>query len=101
MARAKKQTLIVVEDVILERERVAFPSDLTTAQAIRAGILLGGVEFVAREDLRVASRDQLDELGVAAKRISPRGVLPAGLRIAARPGLKSFASARWGRGSDL
>jgi hypothetical protein len=88
MASAKKQTLIVV-DVTLQRVRVAVPRGLTVAQAIRAGILLGGIEFVAREDLRVAARDQLDELGVEGRLISPRGALPERLRIAAPGPLKS------------
>ncbi len=81
MARTKQKLLI--KNVLLERVQVSFPGSLRVSDALRAGILLGGSEFVARDDLRELAQEQLRELGIDAKLISPRGVLPERMRIAA------------------
>jgi hypothetical protein len=72
MARTEKQSM-VVEDVKLERVRVTFPTGLTVPQALRAGMLIGGAEFVASPQLRLLAEDRLGELGVEAKCIYKRG----------------------------
>jgi hypothetical protein len=54
MARTKQK----LKDVLLERGQVSFPFSLRVADASRTGILLGGSELVAREDLRELAQGQ-------------------------------------------
>jgi hypothetical protein len=74
-----KKRALVVEDVRLERVRIAFPCGLTVQQALEAGMLISGVEVVANPDLRVLAKDRLDQYGVEWTRASRRRELRPGL----------------------
>jgi hypothetical protein len=81
----KKSLVLVIKDARLERVRVTFPSGLTVAAALEAGMLIGGSEFVDSEQLRVVAEDRLAERGIEFIRSSHRGgSLAPGLRTASR-----------------
>jgi hypothetical protein len=55
---------LLVKDVMLERVKITLHKSITVQQALEAGCLIGGAEFVASPDLRVLAQDKIDEFGI-------------------------------------
>jgi hypothetical protein len=70
---------------------VTFPDNLTLSETIEAGLLLGGLRFVATAELQVIAGDRLREFGVDYEANPGRGARPQALQNAARGRQESAA----------
>src|ERR1700677_934129 len=97
-AREMKTSLsLLVEDIMLERVKVTVSKSITIQQALEAGVLIGGAEFVASPELRVMAQDTLEEFGIEWTRNSHRHALRSG----PTPSARSAAPAHNAHPSDL